>query len=149
MAIRISSCSKSPTRFSSCKSAFLAGLPYIHPHFLSVCRPGDYLKPGEDDVEGLKRRLDERLAPPPESKQFNASHGVDNEWEIGDCLAQWWRPNFETFMVSNPMPSWSDLSIFFPVPIHTCAYNQTKGMQKAIFGAYARTQYVSSQSASH
>ena len=64
-----------------------------------VDRPGDYLKPGEDDIEGLKRRLDERLAPPVESKQFNASHGVDNEWEIGDCLAQWWRPNFETFMV--------------------------------------------------
>jgi len=61
-------------------------------------RPGDYLKPGEDDIDGLKRRLDERLAPPVESKQFNASHGVDNEWEIGDCLAQWWRPNFETFM---------------------------------------------------
>jgi len=102
MAIHISSCSKLPTRFSSCKSAFLAGRLYIH---LSLCRPGDYLKPGEDDVEGLKRRLDERLAPPPESKQFNASHGVDNEWEIGDCLAQWWRPNFETFMVSNLMPS--------------------------------------------
>lgn len=63
------------------------------------CRPGDYLKPGEDEIEGLKKRLDDRLAPPAESKQFNSSHGVDNEWEIGDCLAQWWRPNFETFMV--------------------------------------------------
>ncbi|KAF8123549.1 nucleotide hydrolase-domain-containing protein [Boletus edulis] len=76
-----------------------------HPHILMLQianaffkLPGDYLKPGEDDVDGLKRRLDERLAPPSESKQFNASHGVDNEWEIGDCLAQWWRPNFETFM---------------------------------------------------
>lgn len=62
--------------------------------------PGDYLKPGEDEIDGLKRRLDERLAPPQESRQFNSSHGVDNDWEIGDCLAQWWRPNFETFMVS-------------------------------------------------
>ena len=61
--------------------------------------PGDYLKPGEDELEGLKRRLDERLAPPSDSRQFNASHGIDNDWEIGDCLAQWWRPNFETFMV--------------------------------------------------
>ncbi|OBZ73149.1 Cleavage and polyadenylation specificity factor subunit 5 [Grifola frondosa] len=82
-----------------------------HPHilmlqickcFLQVVRagftPGDYLKPGEDEIEGLKRRLDERLAPPTDSRQFNSSHGVDNEWEIGDCLAQWWRPNFETFM---------------------------------------------------
>jgi cleavage and polyadenylation specificity factor subunit 5 len=67
--------------------------------FLAWYRPGDYLKPGEDEIEGLKRRLDERLAPPADSRQFNASHGVNNEWEIGDCLAQWWRPNFETFMV--------------------------------------------------
>lgn len=77
-----------------------------HPHILMLQianaffkLPGDYLKPGEDESEGLKRRLDERLAPPSDSRQFNASHGVDNEWEIGDCLAQWWRPNFETFMV--------------------------------------------------
>ena len=66
---------------------------------LLLISPGDYLKPGEDEVEGLKKRLDERLAPPTDSRQFNASHGVDNEWEIGDSLAQWWRPNFETFMV--------------------------------------------------
>jgi hypothetical protein len=77
-----------------------------HPHILMLQianaffkLPGDYLKPGEDEVDGLKRRLDERLAPPSDSRQFNASHGVDNDWEIGDCLAQWWRPNFETFMV--------------------------------------------------
>lgn len=57
------------------------------------------MKPGEDEIEGLKRRLDDRLAPPAESRQFNTSHGMDNDWEIGDCLAQWWRPNFETFMV--------------------------------------------------
>ncbi|KAL7278176.1 hypothetical protein ACG7TL_008149 [Trametes sanguinea] len=76
-----------------------------HPHILMLQianaffkLPGDYLKPGEDEIEGLKKRLDDRLAPPTDSKQFNASHGVDNEWEIGDCLAQWWRPNFETFM---------------------------------------------------
>jgi cleavage and polyadenylation specificity factor subunit 5 len=72
-------------------------------------RPGDYLKPGEDEIDGLKARLDERLAPPTDSRQFNASHGLDNEWEIGDCLAQWWRPNFETFMVG----SVSSICIFF------------------------------------
>jgi hypothetical protein len=63
-------------------------------------RPGDYLKPGEDEIDGLKRRLDERLAPPPGSQFDQISHGINNDWEIGDCLAQWWRPNFETFMVS-------------------------------------------------
>lgn len=63
-------------------------------------RPGDYLKPGEDEIDGLKRRLDDRLAPPPGSQFDQISHGINNDWEIGDCLAQWWRPNFETFMVS-------------------------------------------------
>ena len=60
---------------------------------------GDYSCVRKDEIEGLKKRLDDRLAPPTDSRQFNSSHGVDNEWEIGDCLAQWWRPNFETFMV--------------------------------------------------
>lgn len=76
---------------------YLRNLPF------SIYSPGDYLKPGEDEIDGLKKRLDDRLAPPADSRQFNASHGVDNEWEIGDCLAQWWRPNFETFMV-RPIP---------------------------------------------
>ncbi|EJT98257.1 cleavage and polyadenylation specific factor 5 [Dacryopinax primogenitus] len=71
-----------------------------HPHILMLQianaffkLPGDYVKPGEDEVEGLKKRLDVRLEPtsPPYSES------TDN-WEIGDCLAQWWRPNFETFM---------------------------------------------------
>ena len=88
-----------------------------HPHVLMLQianaffkLPGDYLKPGEDEVDGLKKRLDDRLAPPTDSRQFNSSHGVDNDWEIGDCLAQWWRPNFETFMVR---PS-----------VHLCSYRQ-------------------------
>ena len=52
-------------------------------------------------MQGLKARLDDRLAPTPGTAfQFNEQHGIDNDWEIGDCLAQWWRPNFETFMVS-------------------------------------------------
>ncbi len=40
-------------------------------------------------------RLNERLAPV--GTQFSGE-GVNEEWEIGDTLAQWWRPNFETFM---------------------------------------------------
>ncbi len=103
MVTRIYSCFKSRTPSSSCtcchcSACYFYALATIGPDLASP-RPGDYLKPGEDEVEGLKRRLDERLAPPTDSRQFNSSHGVDNEWEIGDCLAQWWRPNFETFMV--------------------------------------------------
>lgn len=68
-------------------------------------RPGDYLKPGEDEVEGIKARLDERLGPVESDPNSFGPNGEgrnkdDGEWEIQDCIAQWWRPNFETFMVS-------------------------------------------------
>ncbi|THH18557.1 hypothetical protein EW146_g2463 [Bondarzewia mesenterica] len=124
-----------------------------HPHILMLQianaffkLPGDYLKPGEDEIEGLKRRLDERLAPPTDSRQFNASHGVDNDWEIGDCLAQWWRPNFETFMVrrfphnSNARMTWNDART--SVSFRSGTHHETEGMQKALPCPDARTQYV-------
>ena len=58
-------------------------------------RPGDYLQADDDEIEGFKLRLNERLAPV--GSQFSGE-GVNDEWQIGDTLAQWWRPNFETFM---------------------------------------------------
>ena len=62
---------------------------------LTLTRPGDYLQAEDDEVEGFKLRLNERLAPV--GNQFSGD-GVNDEWQIGDTLAQWWRPNFETFM---------------------------------------------------
>ena len=71
-----------------------------HPHVLMLQianaffkLPGDYLLPDEDEIEGFKNRLNDRLAP----TNPNAAEG-DLDWEIGDCLAQWWRPNNETFL---------------------------------------------------
>lgn len=49
----------------------------------------------DDEIEGFKARLNERLAPV--GTQFTGE-GVNDEWQVGDTLAQWWRPNFETFM---------------------------------------------------
>ncbi|KAL8788293.1 MAG: hypothetical protein Q9195_007349 [Heterodermia aff. obscurata] len=73
-----------------------------HPHILMLQianaffkLPGDYLQAEDDEVEGFKLRLNERLAPV--GNQFSGD-GVNDEWQIGDTLAQWWRPNFETFM---------------------------------------------------
>lgn len=123
--------------FENCPS--LATLLTISP--LPWNRPGDYLKPGEDEIEGLKRRLDDRLAPPPNSQFDQATHGLNNDWEIGDCLAQWWRPNFETFMVSLPyfsFLSYNDLHIFKPVSFHTRAYYETQGVQKTLRCSDAR-----------
>lgn len=82
-----------------------------HPHVLMIQianaffkLPGDYLRPAEEDTSGLARRLDERLAPdesdPNSFGPGGMSAGSGGDWEIGDCLAQWWRPAFETFMVS-------------------------------------------------
>ena len=62
---------------------------------LKLPRPGDYLHPEDDEIEGFKSRLNERLAPI--GNQFSGQ-GVNDEWQIADTLAQWWRPNFETFM---------------------------------------------------
>jgi cleavage and polyadenylation specificity factor subunit 5 len=62
-------------------------------------RPGDYLKPGEDEIEGLKARLDERLAPVVNTYNNNNNISSHEDWQIGECLSVWWRPNFETFMV--------------------------------------------------
>ena len=38
------------------------------------------------------------------SGQFTEEQGVHSGWEISECLAQWWRPNFEQFMVRDDGP---------------------------------------------
>ncbi|KAE8672345.1 Cleavage and polyadenylation specificity factor subunit 5 [Hibiscus syriacus] len=60
-----------------------------HPHILllqignTFCKlPGGRLKPGENEIEGLKRKLTSMLGA--------NSHAL--------CVAIWWRPNFETIM---------------------------------------------------
>ncbi|KAJ2906228.1 cleavage and polyadenylation specific factor 5 [Zalerion maritima] len=71
-----------------------------HPHILMLQianaffkLPGDYLRPEDDEIGGFKARLDERLAPVGRIGEGEEA----GDWEVGDCLAQWWRPNFETF----------------------------------------------------
>ncbi|CED83026.1 cleavage and polyadenylation specific factor 5 [Phaffia rhodozyma] len=73
-----------------------------HPHILMLQianaffkLPGDYLQPGEDETEGLKARLDKMLSPD-SSTQFDT--GINQDWEVVDTLANWYRPSFETFM---------------------------------------------------
>ncbi|KAK4192090.1 nucleotide hydrolase-domain-containing protein [Podospora australis] len=72
-----------------------------HPHVLMLQianaffkLPGDYLRPDDEEISGFKARLDERLAPVGSLADGNK----EGDWQIGDCLAQWWRPNAETFM---------------------------------------------------
>ncbi|ODQ63485.1 cleavage and polyadenylation specific factor 5 [Nadsonia fulvescens var. elongata DSM 6958] len=58
--------------------------------------PGDYIQPEDEEIEGFTKRLNEKLAPEAESE--HAQDPINYEWNIGECLSQWWRPNFETFM---------------------------------------------------
>jgi len=69
--------------------------------------PGDYLLPHEEEIPGFQARLSERLSPPAGSSIPGADQDIDSDgvlgdgpfdWRIHDCVAQWWRPNFETFM---------------------------------------------------
>eukprot|EP01126_Amoeba_proteus_P016565 TRINITY_DN1768_c0_g2_i6.p1 TRINITY_DN1768_c0_g2~~TRINITY_DN1768_c0_g2_i6.p1 ORF type:complete len:148 (-),score=25.11 TRINITY_DN1768_c0_g2_i6:50-493(-) len=57
------------------------------------------LKPGESEIEGMKRKLDSKLSPVGE-----AFVGEKPQWEISDLLSVWWRPNFETHMYPYMVP---------------------------------------------
>ncbi|XP_008806852.1 pre-mRNA cleavage factor Im 25 kDa subunit 2 isoform X2 [Phoenix dactylifera] len=77
--------------------AILLVQEHNHPHILllqignTFCKlPGGRLKPGENEIEGLKRKLSSKLGANSPSFQQN--------WQIGECVAVWWRPNFETAM---------------------------------------------------
>jgi len=66
-----------------------------HPHVLLLQiggtffkLPGGRLKPGENEQEGLLRKLSNKLSP--------TIPGYQPNWEVGELLGQWWRPNFET-----------------------------------------------------
>ncbi|CAI9767660.1 unnamed protein product [Fraxinus pennsylvanica] len=61
-----------------------------HPHILllqignTFCKlPGGRLKPGENEIDGLKRKLSSKLAA--------NSPGLEPDWKIGECV----RPNGE------------------------------------------------------
>ncbi|KAB1210712.1 Cleavage and polyadenylation specificity factor subunit 5 [Morella rubra] len=97
-----------------------------HPHILllqignTFCKlPGGRLKPGENEIEGLKRKLTSKLgatvpALVPDWQLPNSIVLGDQfclkMWVlgsvaeytlavlIGECVAIWWRPNFETIM---------------------------------------------------
>lgn len=58
---------------------------------LTRSRPGDYLPADADELPAFSTLLSSRLAP-------TNPTSADLEWDIGDCLAQWWRPNHETFL---------------------------------------------------
>ncbi|GAB4858236.1 hypothetical protein Ancab_009633 [Ancistrocladus abbreviatus] len=68
-----------------------------HPHILlletgetSWKLPGGRLKPGENEIEGLQRKLSSKLA--------IDSPVLQAYWQIGECLSIWWCTNFGRVM---------------------------------------------------
>lgn len=81
----------------TCVEAVLLVELFKHPHLLllqvrnSIYKlPGGQLRPGESDTDGLKRKLTRKLCVNEE--------GDGLEWEVGECLGMWWRPDFETLL---------------------------------------------------
>ncbi|KAK2991085.1 hypothetical protein RJ640_021549 [Escallonia rubra] len=70
---------------------------FKHPHLLLLqvrnCMfrlPGGRLRPGESDVDGLKRKLLSKLS--------IDELGSGANWEVGECLGMWWRSDFEALL---------------------------------------------------
>ncbi|URD75632.1 Cleavage and polyadenylation specificity factor [Musa troglodytarum] len=68
---------------------------FQHPHVLLLQvrnsffkLPGGRLRPGESDVEGLKRKLSRKLS--------SEENGTTDDWQIDERIGMWWRSDFET-----------------------------------------------------
>ncbi|GAB2218094.1 hypothetical protein Droror1_Dr00001312 [Drosera rotundifolia] len=79
----------------ACVEAVILVELFKHPHLLLLQvrnsffkLPGGRLKPGESDIEGLRRKLCSKLSSDEDSNLM--------QWEVGECLGKWWRTDFET-----------------------------------------------------
>ncbi|XP_062091089.1 pre-mRNA cleavage factor Im 25 kDa subunit 1 [Humulus lupulus] len=81
----------------TCVEAVILVELFKHPHMLllqirnSIFKlPGGRLRPGESEIDGLKRKLSRKLS--------GNGNGDGTEWEVGEFLGKWWRPDFETLL---------------------------------------------------
>ncbi|PON39414.1 Cleavage/polyadenylation specificity factor subunit [Parasponia andersonii] len=88
----------------TCVEAVILVELFKHPHMLllqvrnSIFKlPGGRLRPGESDIDGLKRKLSRKLS-------VN-ENGDGMDWQVGDFLGVWWRPDFETLLYPYLSPS--------------------------------------------
>nr|GMC58937.1 pre-mRNA cleavage factor Im 25 kDa subunit 1 [Ipomoea batatas]GMD00052.1 pre-mRNA cleavage factor Im 25 kDa subunit 1 [Ipomoea batatas] len=78
----------------TCVQAVLLVELFKHPHLLllqvrnSIYKlPGGRVRPGESDIDCLKRKLTSKL-----------SMDGHNSWEVVECIGMWWKPDFETLV---------------------------------------------------
>eukprot|EP01024_Parvocaulis_polyphysoides_P023826 TRINITY_DN21960_c0_g1_i1.p1 TRINITY_DN21960_c0_g1~~TRINITY_DN21960_c0_g1_i1.p1 ORF type:complete len:216 (-),score=14.63 TRINITY_DN21960_c0_g1_i1:227-874(-) len=113
-----------------------------HPHILLLQignsffkLPGGQLRVGEDEVSGLKRKLDNNLGGLSEEQRV--------EWNVGQCVGVYYRPSFDTVMypylpahVSKP----KEIKKIFFVPLPKKAFfaipNNLKLLAVPLFEVY-------------
>ncbi|KAL8498035.1 hypothetical protein ACS0TY_021392 [Phlomoides rotata] len=81
----------------NCVAAVIVVELFKHPHLLllqvqnSIYKlPGGRSRPGESDIDCLKRKLSSKLSA--------GEDGRGPEWEIGECIGIWWKPDFESLL---------------------------------------------------
>ncbi|KAJ0251686.1 Pre-mRNA cleavage factor Im 25 kDa subunit 1 [Hirschfeldia incana] len=102
----------------TCVEAVLLVELFKHPHVLllqyrnSIFKlPGGRLRPGESDIEGLKRKLASKLS-------VNENVLVPG-LEVGECIGMWWKPNFETLMYPFLPPNVKHPKVSLVTHLHT------------------------------
>ncbi|KAJ8766680.1 hypothetical protein K2173_004504 [Erythroxylum novogranatense] len=86
----------------TCVEAVILVELFKHPHLLllqirnSIFKlPGGRIRPGESDVDGLKRKLSRKLS----------VNEDETDWKVEECLGMWWRHDFETLLYPYLPPS--------------------------------------------
>lgn len=81
----------------TCVQAVMLVELFKHPHLLllqarnSIYKlPGGRLRTGESDIQCLKRKLSSELSTVGDSSV--------PDWEVGECLGMWWRPDFDALL---------------------------------------------------
>ncbi|KAK9073695.1 hypothetical protein SSX86_006289 [Deinandra increscens subsp. villosa] len=79
----------------TCVEAVILVELFKHPHLLLLQSknciyrlPGGRLRPGESDVNGLKRKLSSKLSADDDNYR--------TDWEVSECIGTWWKFDFET-----------------------------------------------------
>lgn len=118
-----------------------------HPHVLLLQvgfsffkLPGGRLRPGEDEAEGMKRKLGNKLGPPPEMGL------AEPAWQVGDCSGMWWRPNFEQYLypycpahITKPKECKKVFLIPLPEREHFCVPRNLRIIAVPLFELYDNT----------
>jgi hypothetical protein len=74
-------------------------------------------------------RLDEQLGVPIEHSGEGNKY-EPGAWKVKECLSAWWRPNFDTFLVSHTRCS----TLSQAVPLPPASYHRAERVQEAIPG---------------